>query len=31
MPELQNRVPVIKEVLKAMGVCTVEKAGLEAL
>ena len=31
MPEeLREQVPVIKEVLKAMGVCTVEKAGLEA-
>lgn len=31
MPEeLREQVPVIKEVLQAMGICTVEKAGLEA-
>ena len=31
MPEeLQEQVPVLKEVLSAMGICTVEKAGLEA-
>lgn len=28
--ELRQQVPVIKEVLKAMGICTVEQAGLEA-
>lgn len=31
MPEeLREQVPVMKEVLKSMGICTVEKAGLEA-
>ncbi len=31
MPEeLREQVPVLKEVLAAMGICTVEKAGLEA-
>jgi len=28
--ELREQVPVIKEVLKAMGICTLEKAGYEA-
>ena len=31
MPEeLREQVPVMKEVLRSMGICTVEKAGLEA-
>ena len=30
LEELREQVPVIKAVLKAMGVCTVEKGGLEA-
>ena len=28
--ELHEQVPVIKQMLKAMGICTIEKAGLEA-
>lgn len=29
-PELREQVPVMKQMLKAMGICVVEKAGLEA-
>lgn len=30
LPELREQVPLIKDVLKSMGICIVEKAGLEA-